>query len=178
MTHDPMVTLETGFLALELALCAALDRVQAERQARQKRHRRQKPPALPPRPVWGTYRPATGVTPLWEFLGDADADPTARFVQEYADFLEAHLEAWTVTRHGTLVPGINRHFIRINPVDLTHPDADADPDRATVALRNRPPGGGAVAPRPARRAACPAGRHCPRAHAQRDGRAARRGAQR
>ena len=40
---------------------------------------------------------------------------TADFVRTYADFLESHVEKWTVTNQGTLVPGITRHYIRINP---------------------------------------------------------------
>ena len=91
------------------------------------------------------YSPSTlaaviaALTCAAEFLAAGDAS-TARFVQEYADFLEAHLETWTVTRHGTLLPGVSRHFIRINPVDLANPAAAEDPDRATLTLRNRPPG--------------------------------------
>ena len=30
---------------------------------------------------------------------------SARYLEEYADFLECHLEEWTVTNQGTLVPG-------------------------------------------------------------------------
>jgi glucoamylase len=29
---------------------------------------------------------------------------TAQFIQQYADFLECHIEAWTVTTQGTLIP--------------------------------------------------------------------------
>jgi glucoamylase len=33
------------------------------------------------------------------------AEPdTARYLEEYADFLEAHVEPWTVTTQGSLVP--------------------------------------------------------------------------
>ncbi len=69
--------------------------------------------------------------------GDA---ASARYVEEYADFLEAHVEGWTVTHRGTLVPGISRHYIRINPVNPAEPDADEDPDHGTVSIQNRPPG--------------------------------------
>ncbi|MBI3726429.1 glucan 1,4-alpha-glucosidase [bacterium] len=68
-------------------------------------------------------------------------DPaTARFLEEYADFLEAHIDVWTVTNAGTLVPGIRRHFVRISPIDVTDPLADEDPDRGTLKLKNRAPG--------------------------------------
>ena len=33
---------------------------------------------------------------------------TADFVRTYADFLESHIEQWTVTNQGSLVPGITQ----------------------------------------------------------------------
>ena len=63
-----------------------------------------------------------------------------RFLLDYADFLESHLEPWTVTTQGTLVPGISRHFIRILPVDVTDPHAPEDPNNATIPIKNRPAG--------------------------------------
>ncbi len=65
---------------------------------------------------------------------------TAQFLEEYADFLECHIEAWTVTTEGTLVPGINRHFIRIHPVDVKDPCPDEDPNHGVLPIPNRPPG--------------------------------------
>jgi len=68
-------------------------------------------------------------------------DPaTADFLQTHADFLRCHVIPWTVTRSGDLVPGLPRHFIRINPVDPDDPRADEDPDVGTVTIRNRRPG--------------------------------------
>ncbi len=65
---------------------------------------------------------------------------TAAFLEEYADFLEAHLEGWTVTTQGTLVPGIARHFIRILPAEVNDPEPLAeDPNRGTIFISNRPP---------------------------------------
>ncbi|MEG3437271.1 glycoside hydrolase family 15 protein [Pannus brasiliensis CCIBt3594] len=64
---------------------------------------------------------------------------TARFLEEYADFLESHLETWTVTNEGTLVPGIRRHYIRINPASIDDPRPDENPDRKTLAIANHPP---------------------------------------
>src|SRR5260221_869366 len=65
---------------------------------------------------------------------------TAQFLEEYADFLEAHFEAWTVTNDGFLVPGIKRHYVRINPIDIADPDADESLEGKLVPIRNRPPG--------------------------------------
>jgi glucoamylase len=74
-----------------------------------------------------------------EFVADRGDEGTAAFVRDYADFLESHLERWTVTTQGTLVPGIPRHYIRINPGDLHH-CADEDPNCGTLVLANQPPG--------------------------------------
>ncbi len=65
---------------------------------------------------------------------------TAQFIEEYADFLEANIEAWTVTNDGFLVPGIKRHYVRINPIDIGDPDADESLTGKLVPIRNRPPG--------------------------------------
>ncbi|AFY82057.1 glycoside hydrolase family 15 protein [Oscillatoria acuminata] len=65
-------------------------------------------------------------------------DAIAEFLEEYADFLEAHLEPWTVTNQGTLVPEIPRHYIRINPVKGDDPHGDEDLHGKLVAIANRP----------------------------------------
>ncbi|HEY2484294.1 MAG TPA: glycoside hydrolase family 15 protein [Candidatus Binataceae bacterium] len=65
---------------------------------------------------------------------------TARYLEEYADFLESHVEQWTVTNQGFLVPGIQRHYVRITPADANDDHPNEDPDRFPVEIRNRPPG--------------------------------------
>ncbi len=65
---------------------------------------------------------------------------TAVFLEDYADFLESHIERWTVTTQGNAVPGISKHYIRIHPTDLTNPSPDEDPNRGVLAIRNLPPG--------------------------------------
>jgi glucoamylase len=80
-----------------------------------------------------------------EFFDDRGDDATATFVREYADFLEAHIERWTVTTQGSLVPGITRHYIRLNPGEI-HRCADEDPNSATLTLPNQAPGARAEFP--------------------------------
>ncbi len=65
---------------------------------------------------------------------------SANYLRDYADFLESHLEHWTVTNCGTLVGGISRHYIRILPADLHDPEADENPDTAVLTLKNQEPG--------------------------------------
>lgn len=69
--------------------------------------------------------------------GDA---ASATFIQEYADFLEEHVEAWTVTTRGTLMPGISRHYIRILPVAADAVDPLENPDTGILRIANRQPG--------------------------------------
>lgn len=74
-----------------------------------------------------------------EFLENRGDRAAAEFIRNYADFLESHIERWTVTTQGTLVPGISQHYIRINPAN-TQQCADEDPNCGTVVLANQRPG--------------------------------------
>ncbi|MFQ5999042.1 MAG: glycoside hydrolase family 15 protein, partial [Candidatus Bathyarchaeia archaeon] len=59
----------------------------------------------------------------------------AKSLEEYADFLERHVESWTVTTKGTLVEGIQRHYVRINPASKNDPQ---NLDQAVLTLSNHP----------------------------------------
>ena len=75
-----------------------------------------------------------------QFARQKGNENDARYLEEYADFLESHLETWTVTTEGSLVPGISRHFIRIHPANVhdAHPDENAN--HGILTLHNFPPG--------------------------------------
>ena len=76
-----------------------------------------------------------------EFIEEEGDQHTADFVRGYADFLESHIEKWTVTNSGTLVPGIRRHYIRINPaISREGARGDEDPDSGELTLANQRPG--------------------------------------
>jgi glucoamylase len=68
----------------------------------------------------------------------------ASFILDYADWLSAHLENWTVTNRGELVPGKLRHYIRINPADPDQLSLSSDPETAFIQIAN---GGGLHAAR-------------------------------
>jgi glucoamylase len=93
------------------------------------------------------YSPSTlaaligGLIAAAGFARDHGDDVTALFLEQYADSIECHIEAWTVTTEGTLVPGISRHYIRILPANIDDPSPDEDPNRGTLVLANQPPGG-------------------------------------
>jgi glucoamylase len=80
------------------------------------------------------------------FARERGDESSAGFLERYADFLECHVDHWTVTTDGTLLPGIRRHFIRIRPVDPDDPEPDEDPNRGFVPIHNRPPGAPASFP--------------------------------
>jgi glucoamylase len=67
-------------------------------------------------------------------------EATARYLEEYADFLACHIESWTVTTDGTLVPGIPQHYIRIHPVDIRDVHPNEDPNSGMMVIPNQPPG--------------------------------------
>ncbi|MGH9325560.1 MAG: glycoside hydrolase family 15 protein [Terriglobia bacterium] len=74
------------------------------------------------------------------FARERHDDATAKFLEEYADFLESHVEGWTVTTDGTLVLEIRRHYIRILPEDVGNPCPDEDPNSGLLTIANRVPG--------------------------------------
>ncbi|MGI2335561.1 MAG: glycoside hydrolase family 15 protein [Dehalogenimonas sp.] len=74
------------------------------------------------------------------FCRENDDAGTAEFLEDYADFLESHLEKWTVTTQGRLVDDIPRHYIRINPVSIDDPHPDDSPDGKKLTIHNRPAG--------------------------------------
>jgi glucoamylase len=100
----------------------------------------------------GGYSPSTlaaniaGLVCAACFARERHDDITARFLEDYADFLESHVNRWTVTTQGELVPGIPRHYIRIHPVATDDPTADEDPNRGWLELRNQAPGAPASFP--------------------------------
>jgi glucoamylase len=61
---------------------------------------------------------------------------TAIFTEEYADFLECHIEDWTVTNQGSLYPGISRYYMRILPEQVGQADPAANPESRTLKIKN------------------------------------------
>jgi len=69
--------------------------------------------------------------------GDAG---TAGFIQAYSDHLDSHVERWTSTGSGTVLPGHPRHYVRIRPASLTDPVPHEGADMGVVRLPNLPSG--------------------------------------
>ncbi len=69
-----------------------------------------------------------------------DAMERATFYEEFADWIEHHLEDWTVTNDGVLLPDVKRHYMRIRPPETGEAYACEDCGTETIRLQNRPPG--------------------------------------
>lgn len=71
------------------------------------------------------------------FAAERGDESLATYFVEYADFLEQHLERWTVTNCGTILPDVARHYIRMLPIDLSNPTGSEDPNTAEMFVKNR-----------------------------------------
>ncbi|HEV2215125.1 MAG TPA: glycoside hydrolase family 15 protein, partial [Terracidiphilus sp.] len=69
-----------------------------------------------------------------------DATEMAEFVEEFADWIEGHLEDWTVTNNGVLLEEVKRHYMRIRPPEQGEAYACEGCGKEILRLQNRPPG--------------------------------------
>lgn len=92
------------------------------------------------------YSPSTLAAVISGLICAADlvrahgADELAVVLEEQADWIESHLEDWTVTNDGVLDPEVKRHYMRVRPPECGHPYAHEDCGREKIRLNNRPPG--------------------------------------
>jgi glucoamylase len=64
----------------------------------------------------------------------------ASFLECYADWIEANLDAWTTTDDGVLLPGVRRHYMRIRPPAQGEPFHNPNVPSGCLMLANREPG--------------------------------------
>ncbi|MGA3035614.1 MAG: glycoside hydrolase family 15 protein [Terracidiphilus sp.] len=92
------------------------------------------------------YSPSTlatvisGLICAAEMARENESDELAEFLEEYADWIEGHLEDWTVTNNGVLDPEIERHYMRIRPPECGEAYAHEGCGKELIQLANRPPG--------------------------------------
>jgi len=92
------------------------------------------------------YSPSTLASNIAALIGaawfarDRGDEDIAKLCEEYADFLESHIETWTVTTKGSLLPGIKRHYIRILPEDIGNAIPSEDPNSKVLIIKNHPSG--------------------------------------
>ncbi len=70
----------------------------------------------------------------------SDGEEHAVFLEEFADWIERHLEHWTVTNDGVLHPEVKRHYMRIRPPESGDAYDSEGAGTETVHINNRPPG--------------------------------------
>ena len=92
------------------------------------------------------YSPSTlaaviaGLICAAEIARARDSAELATFYEEFADWLEHHLEDWTVTNEGVLLPAVTRHYMRIRPPESGEAYACESCGTEIIRLANRPPG--------------------------------------
>ena len=69
-----------------------------------------------------------------------DSAEMAVFLEEFADWIDKHLEDWTVTNNGVLHPEIRRHYMRIRPPEAGEAYYCESCGKEMIRLNNRPPG--------------------------------------
>jgi glucoamylase len=69
-----------------------------------------------------------------------EAEELGTFLEEFADWIEGHLEDWTVTNNGMLHPDVKRHYMRIRPPECGEAYAHEGCGKEVIHLQNRPPG--------------------------------------
>jgi glucoamylase len=75
-----------------------------------------------------------------ELLRVHGSSEMAVFLEQQADWIESHLEDWTVTNSGVLHPEVKRHYMRVRPPECGEPYAHDGCGRETVHIANRAPG--------------------------------------
>jgi glucoamylase len=92
------------------------------------------------------YSPSTLAAVISALVCAADicrahaAPELGTFLEEYADWIEAHLDAWTTTNRGILLPEVPRHYMRIRPPAPGEAFHNPDVPPGTLRLANRAPG--------------------------------------
>ena len=92
------------------------------------------------------YSPSTlaaviaGLVCAAEIARAHDSTELASFYEDTADWIERHLEGWTVTNSGVLHPEIKRHYMRIRPPETGAAYASESSCDEMIRLSNRPPG--------------------------------------
>ncbi|MGA7884838.1 MAG: glycoside hydrolase family 15 protein [Acidobacteriaceae bacterium] len=90
------------------------------------------------------YSPSTLAAVIAGLICAADivrahgAPDVGQFLEQHADWIESHLEDWTVTNDGVLLPGVKRHYMRIRPPECGDPYAREECGDEMVHINNLP----------------------------------------
>ena len=92
------------------------------------------------------YSPSTIASNIAALIGAAclmrarGEDEAACFVEEYADYLEAHIEEWLVTNTGSLLEGVSTYYMRILPEQVGQQHPAEDKESRVLHIANLAPG--------------------------------------
>ena len=91
------------------------------------------------------YSPSTLAAVIAALVCAADlarahqAPELGEFLEDYADWIEAHLDEWTTTDDGVLLPEVKRHYMRIHPPCEGEPFHNPKIPEGHIAISNRAP---------------------------------------
>jgi glucoamylase len=91
------------------------------------------------------YSPSTLAAVIAGLICAADiarayhAAELAGFLESYADWIEAHLDEWTTTEDGVLLPGVKKHYMRIRPPAPGEPFHNPTIKPGFIRIANRGP---------------------------------------
>jgi glucoamylase len=74
------------------------------------------------------------------FVREGGDDETALFIEEYADYLESHIEEWTLTTTGSLLEGHGTYYMRILPEQEGQENPAGDKESRILHIANHAPG--------------------------------------
>ncbi len=74
------------------------------------------------------------------FMREAGDNESARFIEEYADYLESHVEEWTLTTTGSLLDGVSTYYMRILPEQIGQQNPAEDKEERILHIVNCAPG--------------------------------------
>ncbi len=92
------------------------------------------------------YSPSTLAVVISGLLCAADiardhmAGELGTFLESYADWIESHLDEWTTTSDGVLLPEVKRHYVRINPPRPGENFYNPEAGEGRYNIANRAPG--------------------------------------
>jgi glucoamylase len=69
----------------------------------------------------------------------SNAPEIGSFFESYADWIESHLDQWTTTEDGVLMPDVKRHYMRIRPPAPGEPFHNPDIQPGFIHIANRAP---------------------------------------
>jgi glucoamylase len=81
----------------------------------------------------------TGLICAAEIIRERDTDGLPVFLEEFADWIEGHLEDWTVTNDGVLHPEVKRHYMRVRPPETGEAYHCESCGKEMIRINNRPP---------------------------------------